>query len=102
MLEEPRLLLLRALDPLYPREPPPNALRSPAPLRETFLLPMLSAPPDLPPRLELPARLLRPVPPERLLAATPPARSPRPPLAGGLLVRFPPCRPICCRAPDWR
>ena len=36
MLEEPRLLLLRALDPLYPREPPPNASRLPPPLRETI------------------------------------------------------------------
>jgi hypothetical protein len=33
MLEKPRLLLLRALDPLNPLEPPPNAFRSPAPPR---------------------------------------------------------------------
>ncbi len=31
MLEKPRLLLLRALDPLNPLEPPPKAFRSPAP-----------------------------------------------------------------------
>ena len=41
MLEEPRLLLLRALDPLYPLEPPPKASRFPPPLRERSRLPML-------------------------------------------------------------
>ena len=45
MLEEPRLLLLRALDPLYPLEPPPKASRFPPPLRERSRLPMRSAPP---------------------------------------------------------
>ena len=45
MLDEPRLLLLRALDPSYPREPPPNASRFPPPLRERSRLPMRSGPP---------------------------------------------------------
>ena len=62
MLEEPRLLLLRALDPLYPLEPPPNASRFPPPLRERSRLPMRSA---------LPA----------------PARSPRPELPGAIAER---------------
>ena len=52
MLEEPRLLLARALDPLYPLEPPPSALRLPPPeLRERSRLPMLSLLPAAPPRL---------------------------------------------------
>ena len=90
MLEEPRLLLARALDPLYPLEPldpPPKASRFPPPLRETSRLPMRSAPPP-------PARLPIPAPPlARLLTPAPPAR---------LLARLPPCRPTCCLAPAWR
>ena len=31
-----------------------------------------------------------------------PAKLPRPLPAAGLLVSFPPCREICCRAPAWR
>src|ERR1700748_2958957 len=91
MLEAPRLLLARALDPLYPLEPPPKASRFPPPLRERSRLPTRSAPPAPPPA----ARLLIPAPPP------PPARllTPAPPR---LLARLPPCRPICCRAPDWR
>ena len=93
ILEEPRLLLLRALDPLYPRVPPPNASRFPPPLRERSRLPMRSAPPpnDEPPRPP-PLRLLKPAPPARLLTP-PPERK---------LDRLPPCRPSCCRAPVWR
>ena len=48
MLEEPRLLLLRALIPSYPLEPPPNASRFPPPLRDRSRLPMRSAPPIRP------------------------------------------------------
>ena len=72
MLEAPRLLLPRALDPLYPREPPPKASRFPPPLRERSRPPIRSAPPPLalfptpaPPRLPMPA------PPPRLLSVTP-------------------------------
>jgi len=130
MLEEPRLLLDRALEPLLD---PPNALRSPAPPpppRETSRPPMLSAPPPRfklplsprppelrsltpapPPRLFVPTLLSpTPVPPARLLA--PELRSPAPPARLSLLVlpagstaRFetlPPWRPTCCRALDWR
>src|SRR5580692_95022 len=86
MLEEPRLLLARALDPLYPLEPlepPPKASRFPPPPRETSRLPMRSAPPP-------PGRLPAPPPPAaRLLTPAPPAR---------LLGRLPPCRPTCCLA----
>src|SRR6202007_2146670 len=88
MPEEPRLLLARALDPLYPlepREPPPKASRFPPPPRETSRLPMRSAPPP-------PARLPTPAP-ARLLTPGPP------PLA---LDRLPPCRPTCCLALAWR
>ena len=60
MLDDPRLLLLRALDPLYPREPPPNASRFPPPLRERSRLPIRSGPP---PSDRLPA----PAPAARLL-----------------------------------
>ena len=88
MLEEPRLLLPRALDPLYPLEPPPKASRLPEPLRETSRLPMLSAPPPLDPlpNPELPARLLAPAPDARLLTPAPPA----PPPASRVLGKFPP------------
>src|SRR5580692_4199315 len=44
MLDAPRLPLARALDPLYPLEPPPKASRFPPPLRERFWPPMRSAP----------------------------------------------------------
>ena len=79
MLEAPRLLLARALEPLYPLEPPPNASRFPPPLRERSRPPMRSAPPP-------------PAP------SPPPARLPRPPSPARLLAREPPCRPTCCRA----
>src|SRR5258708_39126298 len=84
MLDAPRLLPERALDPLYPlepRDPPPKASRFPPPPRVTSRLPMRSAPPP-------PARLPTP-PPARLL-------TPAPPLLA--LDRLPPCRPTCCRA----
>src|SRR5580765_6166791 len=97
MLEEPRMLLPRALDPLYPLEPPPKASRFPPPLRERSRLPMRSAPPPvLLPTLPLPpAPVLLPKPPlpARLLTPAPPPR---------LLSRLPPCRPTCCRAPACR
>jgi hypothetical protein len=48
MLEEPRELLLRALEPLYPLVLPPKASRFPPPLRERSRLPMRSAPPPAP------------------------------------------------------
>ena len=94
MLEEPRLLLPRALDPLNPLDPPPKASRFPPPLRERSRLPILSAPPP-------PARLLTPAPPRLLTPVPPPARllTPAPPR---LLARLPPCRPTCCRALAWR
>src|ERR1700746_1956700 len=85
MLEAPRLLLPRALDPLYPREPPPKASRFPPPLRERSRPPIRSAPPPL-------VLLPKPAPPPRL---------PMPP-AAPLLDRLPPCRPSCCRAAAWR
>src|SRR6516225_3354564 len=75
MLEAPRLLLARVLDPLYPREPrepPPNASRFPPPLRERSRPPMLFGP--------LLDRLPPPNPPDRLLTLPPPAR---------VLVRLP-------------
>src|SRR6516164_3348094 len=90
MLEAPRLLLARALDPLYPwepLEPPPNASRFPPPLRDRSRPPMLFGPP---PR----ARLLPPTPPAVRLLTPPPAAR--------LLPRLPPCRPTCCRALAWR
>ena len=59
MLDVPRLLLLRALAPSNPREPPPNASRLPPPLRDRSLLPIRSLPPPTP---EPPARLLTPAP----------------------------------------
>src|SRR3954469_5573932 len=80
MLDAPRLLPERALDPLYPlepRDPPPKASRFPPPPRVTSRLPMRFAPPPV-------ARLLTPAPP---LPA---------------LDRLPPCRPTCCRALAWR
>src|SRR5258707_12832469 len=84
MLDAPRLLPERALDPLYPLEPlepPPKASRFPPPPRVTSRLPIRSAPPP-------PARL--PAPPlARLPAPAPPLRA---------LERLPPCRPTCCRA----
>ena len=51
MLDEPRELLLRALLPLYPPEPPPSPLelRDPPPL-ETLRFPTRSPPPPPPPR----------------------------------------------------
>src|SRR6202011_4882759 len=58
MLEKPRLLLLRALDPLNPLEPPPKAFRSPAPPRERSRPPMRLAPPA--PRPAPPVRLALP------------------------------------------
>src|SRR5246127_5011157 len=82
MLEAPRLLLPRALDPLYPREPPPKASRFPPPLRERSRPPIRSAPPPL-------ALFPKPAPPPRLPMPAPPPR---------LLERLPPCRPNCCRA----
>src|SRR4051812_41072702 len=88
MLDAPRLLPERALDPLYPlapRDPPPQASRFPPPPRETSRLPMRSAPPP-------PARLLIPAP-ARLPVPVPPLRA---------LDRLPPCRPTCCRALAWR
>src|SRR5258708_40374754 len=88
MLEAPRLLPERALDPLYPlepREPPPKASRFPPPPRDTSRLPIRPAPPP-------PARLAAP-PAARLLAPAPPLRA---------LDRLPPCRPTCCRALAWR
>ena len=67
ILEKPRLLLPRELDPLNPLEPPPKALRSPPPLRERSWAPIRSAPPGplplnpelsgRPPRFPLPLRL---------------------------------------------
>src|SRR5712671_809282 len=83
MLDAPRLLLARALEPLYPLEPPPKASRFPPPLRDRSRLPIRSAPPPLAPSPP-PARLLRPPSPPRSLA------------------RLPPCRPTCCRALAWR
>jgi hypothetical protein len=89
MLDEPRLLLPRALDPLNPRDPPSNAVRFPAPERDKLRLPIESGPPVRPPpRPEAPERLPKPLPP-----APPILRSPR--LLGGLLVRLPPCLEIC-------
>src|ERR1700745_3458734 len=82
MLEAPRLLLPRALDPLYPRAPPPKASRCPPPLRERSRPPIRSAPPPL-------ALFPTPAPPPRLPMPAPPPR---------LLERLPPCRPNCCRA----
>jgi hypothetical protein len=79
MLEEPRLLLLRALDPLYPLDPPPNASRFPPPLRDKSRLPMRSAPPVLDPPPKPEARSLTPAPREPLI--------------------FPPCLESCCLAP---
>ena len=95
ILDAPRLPLDRALEPLYPLEPPPKASRFPPPLRERSRLPMRSAPPALPllPKPPLPARLLMPPPPSRLPMLPPPAR---------LLGRLPPWRPTCCRALTWR
>lgn len=89
MLKEPRLLLLRALGPLYPRVPPPKASRFPPPLRDKSRLPMRSAPPaDLPPKFEA-ARSLTPAPAPRL---------PRLPVEGRLAPKLPPSRAICWRA----
>src|SRR5215472_335375 len=84
MLEAPRLLLARALDPLYPREPlepPPKASRFPPPPRVRSRPPMLFGPP--------PDRLPPSPPPARLLT----------PASARLLARLPPCRPSCCLAP---
>jgi hypothetical protein len=92
MLEPPRLLLVRALDPSYPREPldpPPKASLFPPPPRETSRLPIRSAPPP-------PVRFPAPTPPPALLLT--PAPSPVRPPPGRLLARLPPCRPSCCRA----
>src|SRR5262245_28525137 len=74
MLDAPRLLPARALDPLYPLEPPPKASRFPPPLRERSRLPIRSAPPPpaLLPKLDPPARLPAPDAPPRLLARLPP------------------------------
>jgi len=93
MLEAPRLPLARALDPLYPLDPPPKASRFPPPLRERSRFPIRSAPP--------PARLLAPPPAARLLTPPPVARllAPAPPR---LLARLPPCLPTCWRALAWR
>jgi hypothetical protein len=44
MVDEPRLLLARALEPLYLSEPPFNALEPPLPL-DTSRLPTRSGPP---------------------------------------------------------
>ncbi len=96
MLEEPRLLLLRALDPLNPLEPPPKAFWLPAPPRERLRPPMRSAPPAPAARFALPAT------PARLPGPAFPPKPPKPPPAAGLLLSFPPCRAICCRAPAWR
>ena len=83
MLDEPRLLLLRALDPLYPREPPPKASRFWPPLRDRSRLPMRSGPPP---------RLLFPVPAARFPTLPPPeAPALFPPK---FPARVPP-RPIC-------
>ena len=114
MLEAPLLLLARALLPLKPPEPPPNALRLPPPeLRPMSRLPMRSPPPlgrllVMPVRSPAPRVVERsPDPPERersvkLLAPerlpSPPdcARLPNPPaLAPVLLRRFPFSLPIC-------
>jgi len=79
MLAEPRLLLLRALDPLKLRSPPPKALRLPPPLLDTSRLPILSGPLD-PPNPDPPARLLTPDPvPARLETPGLPERFPNPP-----------------------
>src|SRR5580704_11673417 len=86
MLAEPRLPLERALDPLYPLDPPPKASRFPPPLRETSRFPTRSPPPP-------PALLLTPAPLARSLTPAPPPR---------LLGRLPPCWPTCCRALAWR
>src|SRR5262249_10132908 len=91
-LEEPRLLLPRALDPLYPLDPPPKASRFPPPLRERSRLPIRSVPPPL-------ARLLTPAP-LRLPKLLPPARFSPP--ESRVPARLPPFRPICCRAGAWR
>ena len=95
-LEEPRLPLERALDPLYPRVPPPKASRFPPPLREKSRLPIRSLPPPF-------MRLLTPAPPPRLPIPPLLLRFPKPPPSPKrLLDKFPPCRPICCRALDCR
>src|SRR5262245_49810272 len=93
MLEPPRVLLARALEPLYPPdplEPPPKASRFPPPLRLRSRLPIwfCPRPPDRSPNPPSPALLLTPAPP-RLLTPAPPGR---------LLARLPPCRPSCCLA----
>jgi len=109
MLEEPRLLFARALLPLYPPEPPPNAERLLPPLG-ILRLPTRSPPPPPDRLLALPAeRLLTPAPPARLpappaersLTPAPAARLPALP-AERLLGRLPPSLDICCRALAWR
>src|SRR5215472_2846356 len=89
MLENPRLLLLRALGPLYPLEPPPNASRLPPPERDRSREPMRSGPPPSDPPLGRDAG--------RLPSPPPPARLPAPPEAR-LPGRVPPVREICWRA----
>ena len=72
MLEAPRELADRALEPLKPLELPPKPL-APIPLLEGMLrLPILS-PPPLPPRLEVLGALDRPPTPPPVERSIPPA-----------------------------
>src|SRR5262245_46766274 len=112
MLDEPRWLSARALDPLYLWEPPLKASRSPPVLRETSRLPTRSAPvaagllPAVVVRLPLyelmDGRLSMPDARARSTlglvgrCVPVPARAPVPLVpTPRVLDRLPPCRSIC-------